>query len=227
MDSQPIKFDAELLQARWVLGGITPVELVPQAILALEAGFSGSALRQIADLTLPSRDDLGTLPERAFEELGLAKVDRDQAIALVIERGIPFSHPLIFEITKAFPEFAPRWKEHVAYWQGHPAGAYLDLAEFVHFVVEDLYDKGGVQEVQRTFDFMELALVTGNEDTKGLVSLGFFETLQCVASWRPYGQRAFAQFLGPNSRKVWEELHIVWQGKSSLADVIRAEIEEK
>jgi len=216
-------FDPELLQARWVLGGVEPGELVAQAVSALEHGFDNSAFRQLAGLNAPCRRDLGSLPERAFAELGLPKLSTDEAIKLVCERGVVFSSPLISEIVQSFPNFAERWNKHVVEWGGNAAGSYNDMRQFVKFVVKDLYEGGETNEVQRAFDFMERALVGGDEDARDLVSLGFFETLQCVASWRPYGNRAFEQFLSPNSQKVWEYLRAIWQGKSSLMDVIRAE----
>ncbi len=97
------------------------------------------------------------------------------------------------------------------------------MAEFVHFVVEDLYEMGNLDDVRRVFEFMERLLAEGDQETRDLVVLGFFETLQNFASWRPYGNGAFEQFLGPMSRKAWLEIRLAWAGKSSLADVIRAE----
>ena len=70
------KIDPELLQARWVLGGVTPDELVGQAVVALENGFDGRALRQLAGLTKPTLRDLGMLPARAFAEMGLRECDK-------------------------------------------------------------------------------------------------------------------------------------------------------
>jgi hypothetical protein len=220
------KFDAELLHARWVLGGVEPIDLVRQAILAIEQGFSGTELAILAGLDLPSRRDIGSLPERVFAELGLAPMDKEQALKVIDNRGAAFSNALISELVGAFPGFEPRWTEHVTYWNGNPAGSYIDMAEFVHYVVEDVYEKGALSEVQRVFDWMDQALSKGDQEARNLISLGFFETLQCVASWGSYGRDAFEQFLGPNSRIAWEELKILWRGKSSLADVIRAENEE-
>jgi hypothetical protein len=40
--------DPELLQARWVLGGIEPEQFVAIAVSALEQGFDGTALQQVA-----------------------------------------------------------------------------------------------------------------------------------------------------------------------------------
>jgi hypothetical protein len=219
------RFDPALLQPRWVLGGLSPEELVAQALSALMQDFTGNALQQLAGLVRPTLADLETLPERAFAELGLKAIDRDQAIALLIARGEPTSSDTVKSLVKAFPSFSVRWMEHIAWWGGKQAGSYNDMAVFVHFVVEDLYEKGDLEEVRRVFSLMESSLVGSDEDTRNLIGLGFFETLQNVASHRPYGYTEFEQFLGPTSMKIWREIQRMWAGKSNLADVIRAERE--
>jgi len=97
------------------------------------------------------------------------------------------------------------------------------MSAFVHFVVEDLYEKEKREEVRRAFDALESVLSKADEETRNLVGLGFFETLQNFASWRPYGNRAFEEFLGLRSMQLWREIERIWERKSSLADVIRAE----
>lgn len=143
------RVDPQLLQVRWVLGGIRPEELVDQACLALEQGFDGTALRQLAGLTTPkpSRADLESLPERAFAEMGLAPCNRDQAADLLVARGATLTSPTVYALVEAFPDFAGRWREHLASWGGEPAGSYNDMAQFVHFVVEDLYEKDQFDEI--------------------------------------------------------------------------------
>jgi hypothetical protein len=101
------------------------------------------------------------------------------------------------------------------------------MAEVVHFVVEDVYEKGNLDETRRIFKFLEQQLVDADEETRNLIGLGFFETLQCFASWQQGGNRVYEQFLGPISREIWIDLQRMWVGKSSLADVIRAELKAK
>jgi hypothetical protein len=132
-------------------------------------------------------------------------------------------NPTISVLREAFPRFSDRWEKHVALWRGEPAGSYNDMAEFVRFVVEDLYEKGDVDETRRFFELMEKLLAGANEDTRGLIAFGFFENLQNCASWRPGGNKVYAQFFGPLSLQIWSELRAMWRGKSSLMDVIRAE----
>jgi hypothetical protein len=122
-----------------------------------------------------------------------------------------------------FPGFQPRWQAHLEYWKGEPAGNYNDMAQFVHFVVEDLYATGQTQHVQRVFEIMEQWLTSGSETVRGLIVVGFLETLQTSASWQVFGNEAFIPFLGPKSREAWKEIERWWAGKSSLAEVIEAE----
>ena len=139
----------------------------------------------------------------------------------------PPNSPVISTLRKAFPDFSDRWEKHVAWWGGKPAGSYMDMAEFVQFVVEDLYEKGNLDETRRVFDLLEKLLAEADQETRNLIGLGFFETLQNFASWRPSGNKAYEQFFGPTSMQVWSELKRMWAGKSSLMDVIRAEQKTK
>ena len=122
-----------------------------------------------------------------------------------------------------FPAFRPRWEKHLESWKGEAAGNYNDVAEFVHFVVQDLYPSGNTEGLQHAFDLMEHWLVNGNEHLRGLIAIGFLETVQTQASWQTFGSEAFIPFLGPNCRQAWNEIERTWAGKTSLMEVIRAE----
>jgi hypothetical protein len=129
----------------------------------------------------------------------------------------------ILTLRESFPQFADRWGRYVESWGGKPPGSYMDMAEFVHFVVEDLYEKGAIEETQRAFGLLEKLFAEGSQDTRDLIGLGFFETLQCVASHRSYGNKVFEEFLGPMSKQAWSQIDRMWAGKSSLMDVLRVE----
>jgi len=217
------KFDPQLLQARWVLGSLGAEELVSEARLALEQGFDGTALRQLAGLERPAIRDLGLLPERAFREMGLGACDKDQAASLLLTRGPTLTTQTMCLLVETFLDFSDRWRKHLAHWGGEPAGSYNDMAEFVHFVVEDLYEKGHTGQVRCVFELLETLFAEGDQTTRDLIGLGFFETIQNFASWRPYGNKAFEQFLGPMSKQCWMEIQQQWAGKSSLMEVIRSE----
>lgn len=217
------RLDPQNLQARWVLGGVEPDEFVELAVKALMQGFEGTTLSQIAGLSNPTAREVGDLAPRLFAEFGLRPINKDEAVAILIARGEPTTHPVIVELRRAFPDFSERWKRHVAGSGGNPAGFYIDMAELVHFVVEDLYEKGNVEETRRFFHVLEQLLSSADQERTDLIGLGFFETLQNFASWRPGGNRLYEQFFGPISKQIWAELRRIWAGKTSLADVIRAE----
>jgi hypothetical protein len=122
-----------------------------------------------------------------------------------------------------FPAFRLRWEKHLDFWKGKPAGNYNDIAEFAHFVVQDLYPSGNTADLQRAFDLMEHWLVNGNQNLRDLVAIGFLEDVQNAASWQTFGRDAFIPFLGPQCRQAWNEIERIWAGKTSLMEVIRAE----
>ncbi|HKD81397.1 MAG TPA: hypothetical protein VKH81_17010 [Candidatus Angelobacter sp.] len=221
------KIDPGLLQARWVLNGIRPEDLPDLAALALEQGYDGSALSQLAGLVKPTLADLENLPQKAFADMGLPPIEKDAAVTVLLQRGVPPTNPTVSVLLENFPDFMPRWRDHLAWWGGEPAGAYNDMSQFVHFVVEDLYEKGKHDEVKRVFLLFENLLDGADQETIDLIGIGFLETLQNVASWRPYGNRVFKEFLGTQTKQIWREIERIWAGKSSLMDVLRAERKTK
>jgi hypothetical protein len=120
------------------------------------------------------------------------------------------------------PDFRPSWEDHLRYGGEEKAGIYIDTAAFVHYLVER-YEQGDRATFPLVFDAIESFLVRGTPDTRDVASLGILETLQVVASHYPFGAEAFEEYLGPTSTVVWNELARTWEGKSSLADVIRSE----
>ncbi|MFY9805433.1 MAG: hypothetical protein WA211_11950 [Candidatus Acidiferrales bacterium] len=223
MEDARTDFAPQLLQARWVLGGINPEEFVEIALSALQHGFDGVALQQLAGLSRPTLADLGNLPARFFADVGLKPINRDEALDFLLARGEPRTSAVVTALLHAFPAFLDRWKEHIAWWGGNSAGSYNDIAQFAHFVIEDLYEKGNIEETRRVFQKFEGLLEGADEDSRNLIGIGFFEDLQNIASWRPGGSKVYEQFFGPVSQQIWSELQIMWAGKSSLMDVIRAE----
>ena len=88
--------------------------------------------------------------------MGLEPMNKDAAVDFLMGRGLPATNAVIVFLLEAFPDFAARWKEHIALWGGNPAGSYNDMAEFVHFVVEDLYEKEKARKrCSRAFDSLE------------------------------------------------------------------------
>ena len=89
--------------------------------------------------------------------------------------------------------------------------------------VVDLFEAESAEDVRPAFELAEHLIATGLDEERNAAVLGFLETVQNVASHRKFGPAAFEQFLGPRSQSAWAELMHVWQGKSSLAEVVASE----
>jgi hypothetical protein len=124
------------------------------------------------------------------------------------------------------PDFRPAWEDHVRYWGGEEAGIFNDTAVFVHYLV-DCYQQDDREMLPLAFETVESFIVQGTPDTRNVAILGILETLQCVASHQPFGEEAFIEYLQPESKAAWNALSAQWEGKSSLADVIRSEKERR
>jgi len=129
---------------------------------------------------------------------------------------------VIQELLTVAPDALPAWEKHRQFWSGEEAGAYNDIAVFAHHAV-NAFAAGSNETVQRMFDVVELHFGGATDANRDLLVVGFIEDVQNIAFHRPFGSAAFIQFLGPLAREAWREIEIAWQGKSSLAEVIRSE----
>src|SRR5271168_3870337 len=92
---------------------------------------------------------------------------------------------LISQVLHEFPQFRKR-ADTGSRRSGDDAKAYLDLALFVRFLTDDLYEKENYQQVRAAFEQMEEFLRSGTAEVREWVALGFLETLRAAASWKPY-----------------------------------------
>jgi hypothetical protein len=132
-------------------------------------------------------------------------------------------HALMFRLREAFPRFESRWAEHLAFWSGEPAGAYNDIGPFSHFIDEELFIHGEKDEVRRAFFLIEELFLSGSQSTRDLIGIGFIEDLRNISSHRVNGHETLIPYLPPTLLRVWNDIARQWIGRSSLADVIRAE----
>lgn len=73
------------INAQWSLGLYPPEKMPILALWALEQGFDGPALRELASLTNPTRSGKGDLIERALRELGKEPLDSVSAGRLLVQ----------------------------------------------------------------------------------------------------------------------------------------------
>ena len=121
------------------------------------------------------------------------------------------------------PRFKATWEKHTELWQGEEAGLYNDFSEFAVFVV-DAYARQDIDPIMASFNILEEFLVNGDEEVRGAAAFGFLEALKNTASWRPFGETVFIQWLGPKSKEAWAQIDEMWRGKTNLMQVLRAEI---
>ena len=115
----------------------------------------------------------------------------------------------------------PKFTEHGDVSQDS-ASLLSSLEQFARFIIA-AYESGDRDELKPAFAIMESGLASGDAEVREAVAVGFFETLQNVASHRAFGAGAFRGYLGDNSRQAWEELNAAWEGKSSLMEVVAEE----
>jgi hypothetical protein len=129
---------------------------------------------------------------------------------------------VILQFLAVCPAFATPWQAHLTYWGDDQRGDYIDIAVVAHFVVES-FEKKQIEPLPAIFGVAEEILRSGHPKQKEIITVGFIEDVQNIASHQPFGSDAFVQFLGPFSRQAWAEIARQWEGKSSLMDVVRSE----
>jgi hypothetical protein len=127
--------------------------------------------------------------------------------------------PLLLE---ACPGFQATWQAHLEWWKGEEPGAYNNTSEFARYLVES-FESGQTSEFPDAFAAIEKILNEG-EESRDIAGIGVIESLQTIGSNHSCGEEVFIQWLGPTSRQAWAEIERMWEGKNSLADVVRAEV---
>ena len=122
-------------------------------------------------------------------------------------------------LLEACPNIEKDWKEHLEYWGEEKPGDYTNIAEFAHYVVDEHQN---ADFLSNFFSLVEKLLVEGTDKTKELITIGLIEDIQNISS-HPLGWKVFEPYLGPESIKAWNYIISYWEGKNSLADVIRFE----
>lgn len=127
----------------------------------------------------------------------------------------------------ACPGARADWEEHIIDCEGEADDSpFLGAAVFARHVVE-LKAAGKTETFPAVFKLIERLIVEGDGKVREIATIGFLEDIQNISSWREFGNEVFVQFLGPRSLSEWNELIKIWEGKDSLADVLRNELKGK
>jgi hypothetical protein len=123
---------------------------------------------------------------------------------------------------KACPEWQINLDEERADWGEESPGLYNEISVLAHFIV-DSYKNGNVKDFPKIFNTLELIIQEGNDQARDLVIVGLIEDIQNISSWEDFGYDVFIKWLGEESLKEWHHIEKIWEGKTSLSDVIREE----
>jgi hypothetical protein len=130
-------------------------------------------------------------------------------------------------LLEACPGAHDAWEEHkLDYADETKDLPYLGAAVFARHIVE-MMEAGWMQTFTEVFQLIERLIVEGDEEVRGLATVGFLEDIQSIASWKDFGNEAFVPWLMPKSLASWQELIDIWAGKHSLAEVVREEFKGK
>ncbi len=113
---------------------------------------------------------------------------------------------LMLEIVEVVPGFRPQWEAFVEMWSDEEyAPLYSAMGDLASYLV-DCYEQGKTAEFPALFSLVETQYGTDDNELKTLVALGLLETMQSVASHRPFGFQVFREWLGPRTLVSWDEV---------------------
>ncbi len=98
---------------------------------------------------------------------------------------------------------------------------YANVAVFARQLIAS-YKKEDTDYFDKFFAAVE-ELLDLDDDVRGFVTVGLLESILTNASHESFGADVFVPWMGPKSREAWRWLEAIWHGKSSLADVVRAD----
>ncbi|MEM7224820.1 MAG: hypothetical protein AAF495_17710 [Pseudomonadota bacterium] len=159
------------------------------------------------------------------EDLGGHRWQIEKNVAVSIQETAMAFHveTLAARLLEVFPSAREPWKAHLEYWgEDEERGFYNGVSVFAHHIV-DSYREGQTEEFEAGFDLIEKMIVDGPTDVRELVIIGLLEDVQNIGSHDDWGYQVYEKWLGPYSKAAWLEVEKMWEGKNSLADVVRAE----
>ena len=120
------------------------------------------------------------------------------------------------------PSAEPLWKAHLSEWKDEFPGSFLNVSVFAQHIVRS-YREGRTEEFSDFFLVVERMIQEGDADVVGLATVGILEDLQVLSSHEQFGSAPFVPWLLPESLREWVTIERQWEGKSSLAEVLRSE----
>jgi hypothetical protein len=98
---------------------------------------------------------------------------------------------------------------HDAYWREDKPGVYLDVAAFIHHLI-DLVARKQTDEFPAVFAVVERLIASGDDETQTIAVVGLLETLQNNTLNWGWDLDIFLPWLGPRTRVAWVDLIRDW-----------------
>jgi len=132
-------------------------------------------------------------------------------------------------VDELVPEFLARcpglksdWDRHLEFWGDEERGTFNDMAVIAHYLVA-CYEQQQLNEFPAAFSLLERCFADGDDQAKEAATIGIIEDIQNISSNREFGPQVFESWLGPQTKKAWDQLAAAWRDVSDMADMLRKE----
>jgi hypothetical protein len=114
---------------------------------------------------------------------------------------------IIKEIIKISPTFEAVYQDYLKEYGGESPGETVAMGELARHVI-NLANKKDFKTLESVLKKIEA--LYQKKDLVEILTVGFLEALQNNSGWDGMSQNYFTQYLGPISKKEWEELNKFW-----------------
>jgi hypothetical protein len=180
------------------LGGFDPERLPAIAREAIEHGFDGKNLAQLATLVKPTKRDVEGLVDGALRELGVAAPLSTNDAALWILGSVKGSAGsgkitalnLVGKLLTAFPELEKQYVQGVKSYYGVPGNYWVIAVILKPILTDQISKKDGADCVRRIAQFFEQVCTSGDNEAVNVLWIEIFE-------WLVHSQAGELKFLWP------------------------------
>jgi hypothetical protein len=203
--------DPHLTAAEWYLGSFDPERLPEMAREAIELGFDGKNLAQMATLVKPTKQDVESLVDGALRELGVnAPLSTEEAALWILDSvkegsgsGKITALNLVGKLLSAFPELEKLYLEEVKSYYGLPGNYWVIAVILKPVLTEQVTKKEGSNFVRRIAQFFEQVCTSGDNEAVNVLWIEIFE-------WLVHSRAGELKFLwpilGPSTKTVIKEV---------------------
>jgi|SRR5580704_10573828 hypothetical protein len=204
-------FDPHLTAAEWYLGGLDAESLPEFAREALEHGYNGRNLAELATLTKPTKRDVERFVDGALREVGVgAPLSEDEAALWILGsvKGNANSSNItaltfVGKLLAALPELEKPFLEEVKSSYGLPGNYCVAFAILRPAIMEQIATEEVTDFGLRFSSFIEEVCNSGDTEAINVLWIELFE-------WLVHSQTGELKFLwpilGPSTRAVIQEV---------------------